>query len=613
MKAVGMYKFKSEDAWRFAREQNIQAFQRGDELIFTRCPYCKQNTDKKFKFAINLNTGMFKCMRASCDAHGNMLTIAKDFNFSLGADVDRYHGIGYGWRKFRQLPQTQHETKPEAVAYLESRGISKAIAEKYRITVRKDRPDVLVFPFYDEDGTLQMVKYRNTTFKQGDAGSKEFSEKNCKPILFGMSQCNRENDTLILTEGQIDSLSVAEAGLENAVSVPTGANGFTWVPYCWDWLQSFRKLIVFGDHEKGHITLLDEMKARFHGELWHVREEDYLDCKDANDLLRKYGKDAVRKAVENAVRVDNPHIIDLSTVERVNMASMEVLSTGFRTLDMTLGGFYFGQLILLTGKRGLGKSTLASQFGVEALAHGYKVMFYSGELVDWFFRDWIDRQIVGDDGLRTLHSNLGWETYFVKDEIAPQVADWYKGRAFLYRNTFGDDAEEREGILETLQNSIRQYGCRVLFIDNLMTAMEDDITSDLYRQQTVFVRNLANMAKRENVLIFLVAHPRKSNGQIFDNDDIAGSSNITNLVDVTLAYSEPKPEEGDAEPDYPRVLQVYKNRLTGKLNKKGIPLWFQDSSKRISDKAGEFAWDYKWSKQTDGFMPVGDDDEPNFD
>ena len=610
---MGIYEFHPDDARRFAREQGIKVRQRGDELVFDRCPYCRQNSDEKFKFAINLRTGMYKCMRASCDAHGNMLTIAKNFDFSLGRDVDIYHGIGYGWRKFRVLPQKQVETKPEAIAYLESRGISQAIAEKYHITVRNDNPGVLVFPFYDQTGKLQMVKYRNTKFQKGDNGSKEWSEPNCQPILFGMDQCNRENKTLVLTEGQLDSLSVAESGIENAVSVPTGANGFTWVPYCWDWLQSFETLIVFGDHEKGIITLLDAMRTRFRGEVRHVRQEDYLDCKDANDILRKYGKEAVRKCVENAVRVDNPAIISLADVKRIDTSSLEAFSTGFRSLDLTLGGFYFGQLILLTGERGLGKSTLASQFGAEALAQGHRVMFYSGELMDWYFRQWLDRQLAGSDWVTAQQSNLGWETFSVKDAAAERIAEWYRERAFLYSNNFGGIEEEHEELEKTMLCAIKQYGCRVLIIDNLMTAMDDDLNVDQYRQQTAFVRMLANMAKRENVLIILVAHPRKSSGQYFNNDDVAGSANVTNLVDVVMRYTEPQPDaEGNTHSD--RVLQVHKNRLTGKLDRMGIPLWFQDSSKRISDKEGRFDWSYGWENaENDGFVPAEDEDELNFD
>ena len=35
------YDFKKEDAYEFARASGIQAKQRGDELQFLSCPYCR--------------------------------------------------------------------------------------------------------------------------------------------------------------------------------------------------------------------------------------------------------------------------------------------------------------------------------------------------------------------------------------------------------------------------------------------------------------------------------------------------------------------------------------------------------------------------------------------
>ena len=81
-----MYKFNRDDAFRFAREQGASTKVIGNELRFRSCPYCKSQKDRD-TFAINLDTGMFKCMRASCGAHGNMITLHKDFGFSLGVSL----------------------------------------------------------------------------------------------------------------------------------------------------------------------------------------------------------------------------------------------------------------------------------------------------------------------------------------------------------------------------------------------------------------------------------------------------------------------------------------------------------------------------------------------
>ena len=103
------------------------------------------------------------------------------------------------------------------------------------------------------------------------------------------------------------------------------------------------------------------------------------------------------------------------------------------------------------------------------------------------------------------------------------------------------------------------------------------------------------MAKKYNVLIFLIAHPRKSTGNEFGNDDVAGSSNITNLVDVVLKYSKPK-KTGDEAPYCDRLLTVHKNRLTGRTNRDGIRLYYQEGSKRISENPETFDWDLGWNQ-----------------
>ena len=608
---MSIYEFDRNDAIRFAEEQRISHRIHGDELQFSRCPYCRNKTDDKNTFAINLRTGQFKCLRASCNAHGNMITLARDFGFSLGTDVDEYFNRRRRYRDLSRYPRPI--TRPPAVRYLEGRGISQEIAEKYGITTQKENDNVLVFPFFDEAGRMQFIKYRKTDFDKTKDKNKEWCERDCKPILFGMDQCNaEESKALVLTEGQIDSLSVAEAfdGEVNAVSVPTGANGFTWVPYCWDFLGRFSELIVFGDHEKGRITLLDEIRKRFHGTVKHVQETAYKDCKDANELLVKYGKDAVVEAVETAVAVENKRIKRLSEVEHRDMSQMRAINTGITKLNKTIGGFYFGQLIILTGERGLGKSTLGSQFVMHAVNQGVTSFCYSGELPEWFFQDWFDRQCAGRDNINVSESELGFKNYMIDPAAVELIHDWYRELIYIYDNSVVEnDDDENESILQTLETAIKQYGCKFLMIDNLMTAISDDLKSDLYRQQSAFVRTLAEMAKKYDVIILLIVHPRKRQGNTFSNDEVAGSSNITNLADVVLNYAMPR-DDMDVVPD--RVLQVTKNRLSGTTGT--INLWYDIPSKRILEAIGMHRLDLGWDI-VDDFMnlpDMGDDTEISF-
>lgn len=602
---MSYYEFKESDAWDFSRSSGIAAKQKGEELQFLSCPYCRggRNGDKG-TFSINLRTGQFKCLRSSCSASGNMVTLAKDFDwFSLGRDVDAYYKAGnrHKYRRFQKKTEPI-KPKPAAVTYLESRGISSGTTEKYQITVQTKNENVLVFPFLDAAGVMQFVKYRKTDFDREKDTAKEWCEANCKPILFGMYQCNPGNKTLIMTEGQIDSLSVAESGIENAVSVPTGKNGFTWVPYCWDWLQQFETLIIFGDNENGSITLLDDMKRRFRGTIKAVKQQDYKGCKDANELLQKYGKEAVRRAVERAECVPVQRIIRLSDVKTVDLFSLPKISTGFKTLDKVLaGGIYLGQTVIVTGKRGDGKSTFTSQILVNALDQGIRVLAYSGELPDYFFKRWMDFQAAGKHNVIDRAAENGNISYFVTNEKISKIEEWYRERAYLYDNQSTSD-DELEDLLQTIEKAVQQYGIQLVLLDNLMTALDVGMSVDLYRAQSKFVDKLVKMAKRLQVAVVLVVHPRKNRFGNDDTDEVSGSADITNKVDIVMTYKRNLASFENAE----RVVTVSKNRLTGKLavGEAAIPLYYDEASKRICEDKADFIKPYGWEKDEDGFIQI---------
>ena len=598
---MSMYEFKESDAWDFARMQGIEAKPAGDQLHFKICPYCrpKPTRDNTRTFSINLKTGQFKCLRESCGVTGNMITLSRDFDFSLGNDVDEYYQPKKQFKKLK-TPKEPIIPKEPAIAYLESRGISEATAKKYEITTQTEHKNILVFPFYDEEGKLQFVKYRKTDFNKEKDNNKEWCEANCKPILFGMKQCNAECNRIVLNEGQLDSLSVVEAGIENAVSVPNGAKGFTWIPYCYDWLKQFEEIVIFGDFEKGRISLLEEMKSRFPNKILHVRPEDYKDCKDANEILLKHGKEAVRQAVENAVQVRVKNIISLSEVESVNIYKLEKLKTGISALDKLLyGGLPFGSVCLLAGKRGDGKSTFGSQIMAYALEHGYNTFTYSGELQNYLYKGWFDYQVAGPQHI-TENNNNGIINRFITKPNQDLINAWYHERAYIYDNSIVEN-DEKEDLIKTIKDAIRKYKVKVILLDNLMTAMylDEDRGTDKYDQQGRFVRSLTKIALEFNVIILLVAHRRKNSFSTDANDEISGSGDITNLASVTISYDRMSSDEisKGLATESQRKLILAKNRLFGKTDFKGIVLDYDEKSKRIFEKGKYCNWSFGWVKE----------------
>lgn len=611
-----MYSFKAEDAFAFARHIHAKTGERNGELFFYLCPYCnpRPTKDNVRSFSINLQTGQFKCLRASCGVSGNMVTLSKDFDFSLGTEIDEYYRPR---RQFRRIktPEKPIEPKPEAVRYLSGRGISEAVIRKYQITVQTQHPNILVFPFLDDTGKMQFVKYRKTDFDREKDKNKEWCEAGCRPILFGMAQCSGF-ERLVVTEGQIDSLSVATAGIPNAVSVPTGAQGFTWVPYCWDWVNRFREVVVFGDYEKGRITLLEELSSRLKCPVKHVREEDYRGCKDANEILQRHGPDHLRACIENAVLVPVRKVVDLADVKSVDIFKVPKLKTGIKQLDRLLyGGLPFGGLILISGKPGEGKSTLASQILVSALSQGHKCFAYSGELPNYQFRAWMDFQIAGRQHIYEYQNQWRDSSYGISDTNRGLIADWYRGKCFLY-DSDTVDGDERESLTATVEDVVMKYGTDVVLLDNLMTALDfEDVSAyDKYDKQSLFVKKLARLARKHGALILLVAHKRKNSLSANENDEISGSGDISNLASVTIAYE----KDRELEPGQ-RRLKVSKNRLFGRTETKGYVMEFDEKSKRIYGQGDDPDLCYGWdvgdagNEKEGGWVPVVGDEETPFD
>ena len=599
------YVMNRDDLTAFAEYIGAETKVKGKEVIFRYCPKCGSTApkDDEWKFAVNWQNGAFGCLRGSCGYHGHFVELCRDYGFKLGMDAEQ---------EYKQFPQPTRKIEPResALAYLADRGISKATAERFEITAYEDKPNIMFFPFFNEFGKLVFIKYRNMSYKKGMKGSKEWCESGGQPILFGMKQCTGF-DRLVITEGQLDSLAVAEAGIENAVSVPMGMNGFTWLPNCYEWIKRFEKVVVFGDLEKGHMSLLDTLKQRLPNRVLAVRKEDYLGEKDANDILRSFGADAVRKAVENAQEPDIGYAKELADVEDVDLNLLPKVKTGYYEIDSALGGgICFGQVCLLAGKRGKGKSTFMSNVFANALDQDVGCFAYSGELADYHFKRWLNCQLAGNDYMIPEKNEFGDEIFTLDPTISKVISEWYRGKAFIYDNSFIEDQDEHTALTEIIREVASRRNVKLICIDNLMTAMDAvNDQSNLYLAQSNFVGELKKIAVRYNVAIILVAHLRKSGSGMtedddeMENDDVAGSGDITNKVDIVMNYGRAKEGAG-----YDSVLSITKNRLTGTLRKgkEKIQLNYSAKTKRVTGMR-ELNRRYGWEKQP---IPVDNIDVP---
>ncbi len=594
------YEFNIDDLRKLAGIVGAETKEDGDEVQFKYCPYCHGGAHRDtYTFAVNKKSGAYNCLRSSCGKQGHFVTLARDMGYALDFGVEP--------KEYRRLPQKPIDVRPAAVKLLGERGIGEEVCNRYQITVQKDNENILVFPFYNAGGELVTVKYRNARFRKGVDRNKEWFEKDTQPVLFGMREARNTDKPLVITEGQIDALSLAECGIENAVSVPNGCSSFTWVSACYDWVMQFSSVIVMGDSENGKITLVDKIAKSFKLPVFYIPPENYYGLKDANDILREYGKDVLLDSFSHAVEYIIPHVKRLADVESIDFSTLPRIQTGIGRLDSVIGGFYYGQVILLTGRRGEGKSTLMGQLILEAINQGNRVLAYSGELTASHFKNWIDFQAAGAEGV----INCGTDerpAYRIKPDVQEKINRWYRPLALLYDNEaiYEDETEE---LLQTVEDAVVRYGVNMVCIDNLMTAMDVGAKDDFYRAQSEFVRKLKLIAVRYNIVVLLVAHPRKEMAGTLTNDSVAGSGDITNRVDTVLIYSRLKTADGTSRGQ----LQVTKNRINGKLIvDRPLNMIYSESTKRITEEHEKDPKCYGWRERPTWYEVSADQEELPF-
>lgn len=230
------------------------------------------------------------------------------------------------------LPRTQ-----KIEGYFAGRGISPKTLSAYGVGA--DGSGNIFFPFTLK-GQLVYGKYRSP---QPASGPKEWQTPGAMPILFGMDNC-RPDAPLVITEGLIDALSLAEAGIPNAVSVPSGCNNLNWVEHCWTWLEQFTDIVLFGDNDPPGQQMVEELIRRL-GEYRCRKVCEYpltpqgKPCKDANEILTCLDAVTLGEMVASAQAVPTKGLLDLSTVSPIDPTAIPRIKTNIPMLDECLAGW----------------------------------------------------------------------------------------------------------------------------------------------------------------------------------------------------------------------------------------------------------------------------------
>lgn len=331
--------------------------------------------------------------------------------------------------------------------------------------------------------------------------------------------------------------------------------------------------------------------------------------------MKKLTAEELRKRAEFIQRkTQEGRAARVMAAKYINPYNVEKLPTGIEALDeFLMGGLPRGQVTLISGKTGDGKSTLVSQIVAQMASNtNHCAYMYSGEMSDGLIKFQLLRQMAGpehmvDNMVMDDNGNLIQRGYKVDPAVRPDIerAAWDSVISFHQIPYVANRAEYFKGeLIDAAQN-----GIDVFVIDNIM--MTDGMLAtdpmmralDVYSRQKEFATWLENFAKDHDVWVILVAHKRKGKDDGRDPEDVAGSSAIVNAVGNVISYGRYTDTEISGNSlitAEDRKIHVTKNRIIdGKLTtnvKDGIIAKFEPKSCRITSVNGGGQY-WKWAQK----------------
>ena len=559
---------------------------RGDELIPELCPFCHggESGDKN-TFALNLEDEVFVCKRGSCGERGRLNELTEFLGDQSIAEKPQV-GLPSAKKKkkikpldFELLPRTE-----QIDIYFNRRRITTDTLTHFNISA--DMNGNIVFPFY-MNKSLVYLKFRQPRKPDKESKApKEWASRDTVPILFGMDLCDPQlHEPLVITEGQIDAMAVYEAGYTNVVSVPSGCENFDWIEPCWDWLEQFKTIVIFGDNdEPGQkmvqtlVRRLDEARCKIVKN--YPAKPSGNECKDPNEVLYFSGAAAIVECIENAEAVPLKGVIRLADVVPRDPTQVERIKTFIPKLDECLNGLEEAAVTLFTGKSGHGKSTVTGLLLLNAIEQGHSVCAYSGELSKYQFQQWINLQAAGSEWITLKYDPVKEKQVPIVDPGAQaRIMEWYRDSFYLFDNTEIFEENQAEAILQVFTMMARRYGCKLFLVDNILTALSDSERE--IEAQGKFINALKRFALRYNAHVLFVAHARKTQlGMAIQQDDVSGNSALIKLSTNAVVAERPN-------------LRVLKARDAG-INTTIECCYCADSRRVYQANAGDrntFSWD----------------------
>mgnify|MGYP004516885145 FL=1 len=302
---------------------------------------------------------------------------------------------------------------------------------------------------------------------------------------------------------------------------------------------------------------------------------DAFEGKTAKEVLERAEKfifdiSQTRRTSElEHIRVGVTEAIDLMEKLAIDPNANMGVKVGFPTLDRMTNGFKDGELIIIAARPGIGKTTLAVNFAINAaLKHGKSVAMFDLEMsalqVAQRYMCATGRVPMDDVKSGTKDNNI-WNTIFETKKILENT------------NIYIDDTTTitPSEILSKCRRLKAQHGLDMVIIDYLQLMKSERATKDNNRQQEVadLTRSIKLAARELHVPIILLSQLNRESEKRADKtpqlSDLRESGSIEQDADIVMFIAdtalEDVPDTNDGSKDYSLVIAKHRNGERGNI------------------------------------------------
>jgi twinkle protein len=449
------------------------------------------------------------------------------------------------------------------------RGITKTIAEHYGVRASYDSERNITaynYPYYRDN---ELIAYKVRTLPKQFKTVGDF--KDVWP--FGYQSFGMGGKRLVITEGEFDAMSVAQASLDHynkiypAISVASASN-LKSLLQAREWIRSFEEVVLFFDRDvagqkaikdAANIIGIDKVKVAS------------STAKDPCELYQEKGKEGVMRAIWDAQPFSPAGIVvGHEPVWEQYLARRSTESVAYPNclsgINDKTKGMRFGEITLFTSGTGSGKSTVIKEIVLDLLNKSDdKVGMISLE------------ESVGDTAEKFIQMQLqrNLQEYDVSLEEQEEASRAVFGSEKLvlldHQGSVGD-----ESLIDKIEY-MALMGCKYLILDHITIAVSEGAEGYTGNEAIDKVMSdLLKLTKKHNIWLGVISHLRKvqgggttfEQGKLPSMDDIKGSGSIKQISFDIIGFARDMANDDDQVRNTINFI-VLKSRFTGKTGPAG--------------------------------------------